>query len=63
MRAIGTGEARTHLPDLLKAVEHGETTVSTDPSAVIADIRSARAGRAVVSCADLLSARDEGRNP
>ncbi|MBF0561015.1 MAG: hypothetical protein HQL37_03145 [Alphaproteobacteria bacterium] len=23
MRAVGVGEARTHLPDLLKAVEHG----------------------------------------
>ena len=63
MRAIGAGKVGTHLPNLLHAVEHGETTVSTDPSAVIADIRSARAGRAVVSCVGLLSARDEGRNP
>ena len=81
MRAIGAGEARPHLPDLLKAAEHGETIVitrrgapiarimplepaaSTDPGAAIARIRSARAGRAAVSCADLLSARDEGRKP
>ena len=81
MRAIGAGEARMHLPDLLKAVEGGETIVitrrgapiarimpfepftATDPGAAIARIRSARAGRAVVSCTDLLSARDEGRKP
>jgi len=63
MRAIGAGEVGTHLPNLLHAVEHRKTTASTDPSAVIADIRSARAGRAVVSCTDLLSARDDGRKP
>ena len=81
MRAIGAGEARTHLPDLLKAVELGETIVitrrgapvarimplepaaATDPGAAIARIHLARASRAAVSCADLLSARDEGRKP
>lgn len=81
MRAIGAGEARTHLPDLLKAVEHGETIVitrrgapiarimplepaaTTDPSAVISRIRSARTGRSAVSRSDILSARDQGRKP
>jgi prevent-host-death family protein len=29
MRAVGTYEAKTHLPELLKAVETGETIVIT----------------------------------
>lgn len=29
MRAVGTSEAKTHLPELLKAVETGETIVIT----------------------------------
>ncbi|MFZ1413919.1 MAG: type II toxin-antitoxin system prevent-host-death family antitoxin [Defluviicoccus sp.] len=79
MRAIGTYEAKTHLPELLKAVETGETIVTTrrgtpiarlvpvehgtgvDPSAVIARIRRARAGRPRVSAAEIVAARDEGR--
>ncbi len=38
MRAIGAGEARAHLPDLLKAVERGETIVITRRGAPIARI-------------------------
>lgn len=38
MREVGSDEAKTHLPELLKAVEQGETIVITRRGAPIARI-------------------------
>ena len=79
MHTVGSYEAKTRLPELLRAVESGEAVtitrrgvpvarlVSVDndapeaPAAVIARMKSARAGRRAVSIDDILAARDEGR--
>ena len=79
MHTVGSYEAKTRLPELLRAVELGEAVtitrrgvpvarlVSVDndapeaPAAVIARMKSARAGRRAVSIDDILAARDEGR--
>lgn len=79
MHTVGSYEAKTRLPELLRAVESGEVVTITrrgvpiarlvsvdndapeEPTAVIARMKSARAGRRTVSIDDILAARDEGR--
>ena len=79
MHTVGSYEAKTRLPELLRAVELGEVVTITrrgvpvarlisvdndaseEPAAVIARMKSARAGRRAVSIDDILAARDEGR--
>ena len=79
MHTVGSYEAKTRLPELLRAVELGEVVTITrrgvpvarlvsvdedaseEPVAVIARMKSARAGRRAVSIDDILAARDEGR--
>ena len=74
---IKTGEAKTRLSELLARVEAGEeVTIARgdvpvarlvpvvrrdDARAVVADILTARAGRAPVSADELIAWRDAGR--
>jgi prevent-host-death family protein len=62
MRKVGTYEAKTHLPELLKAVETGETIVITRRGTPIAQLVPAdrRAGLDVAAViARLKRARDQ----
>ena len=79
MHTVGSYEAKTRLPELLRAVELGAVVTITrrgvpvarlvsadndareEPAAVIARMKSARAGRRAVSIDAILAARDEGR--
>lgn len=46
MRRVGSYEAKTHLPQLLKAVEGGETITITKHGVPVAVLSPADAGRA-----------------
>ncbi|MDE0459572.1 MAG: type II toxin-antitoxin system prevent-host-death family antitoxin [Chromatiales bacterium] len=81
MQTVGSYEAKTRLPELLRSVEQGESITITrrgvpiarlvgidhgvreDTDTIIARMKRARAGRPSVSAAEILSARNHGRQP
>lgn len=66
MRAIGTSEAKTHLPEVLKAVETGETIVITRRGIPITRLVPVEHGASVdpsAVIARIRRARDRAREP
>jgi len=60
MREVQASEAKAHLPQLLDAVERGETIVITRHGRAIAGIEGLRRRTGKIDVEELLSARHAG---